>query len=88
VPRLPAAAAATETAYSDMPMSMMESPRTNGSGKGTPTLRSNVNDSQRQKAEGSPWSIGKDGLLRYSDSVYVPGDAAIRNEILCVNRDE
>jgi hypothetical protein len=35
-----------------------------------------------------PWSIGKDGLLRYSDSVYVPVDAAIENEILRVNHDE
>jgi hypothetical protein len=89
VPRLLAAAAATETAYTDMPMPVTEL-----------LLMAQQRDAfateQREKsvsggsmeAESSPWTIGQDGLLRFSGCAYVPKDPAIRAEIMRVNHDE
>src|SRR4029077_12643458 len=90
VPRLlVAAAAATETAYTDMPMPVTEL-----------LLMAQQRDAfateQREKsvsggsmeAESSPWTIGQDGLLRFSGCAYVPKDPAIRAEIMRVNHDD
>ena len=37
---------------------------------------------------GSPWQIGRDGILRYNGRVYVPSVTAIKSTILQVNHDE
>ena len=90
VPRLlAAAAAATETAYTDMPMSMSDLLRMAQQGDAFALeQRQKLVSSTGMEAESSPWKIGQDGLLRFSNGVWVPNDAAIRTEVMRVNHDD
>jgi transposase InsO family protein len=90
VPRLlVAAAAATETAYTDMPMSMTEMLRVAQQGDAFAQEQRRKLGSDGNMGAGSPqWKIGRDDLLRFEDGVWVPNDAAIRAEIMRVNHDD
>jgi Integrase zinc binding domain len=79
-------AAATETAYSDMPEPMVDLLRTTQCGDGR--LRRSKLLSQGMEAEHSPWSLTEDGLLRFKGYVYVQKDAAIRAEIIRTHHDD
>jgi hypothetical protein len=90
VPRLLVAAALVgETAYSDLPQTMVELMRLVQQGDAFACEHIHeVKQSRGNQAGDSPWSITGDGLLRYKGCVYVPKDHAVREEILRINHDD
>ena len=82
MPRLLVAAALVgETAYSDLPQTMVELMRLVQ--QGDAFAREHIHDfkqSRGNQAGDSPWSIIGDGLLRFKGCVYISKDHAVREE--------
>lgn len=90
VPRsLVAFAAATETAYSDMPEPLADLLRTLQRGDAHASkVISELLAGGMEAEQSSPWHLTQDSLLRYKGCVFVPKDTAVRAEILRTHHDD